>query len=112
MRKLQVWRSGKGNADEFRRLHTRWRFDISSKKSYYSGMNAMLSEKGQVTIPKLIRDGMGLVPGSVLDFEEDNGCIIVRKVLGENPISRWRGRGRLPVGKSVGDYLATIRDGE
>ena len=75
-------------------------------------MNAMLSEKGQVTIPKLIRDGMGLVPGSVLDFEEDNGRIIVRKVLAENPISAWRGRGCLPVGKSVDDYLATIRDGE
>ena len=75
-------------------------------------MNAILSEKGQVTIPKLIRDGMGLVPGSVLDFEEDNGLIIVRKVLAENPISAWRGRGRLPGGKSVGEYLATIRDGE
>jgi len=75
-------------------------------------MNAMLSEKGQVTIPKLIRDGMGLVPGSVLDFEEDNGRIIVRKVLAENPISAWRGRGSLPAGKSVDDYLATIRDGE
>ncbi|MCX6969889.1 MAG: AbrB/MazE/SpoVT family DNA-binding domain-containing protein [Verrucomicrobia bacterium] len=47
----------------------------------------MLSEKGQVTIPKLIRDGMGLVPGSVLDFAEDNGRIIVRKALAENPIS-------------------------
>ena len=57
-------------------------------------MTAVLSEKGQVTIPKLIRDGMGLVPGSVLDFEEDNGRIIVRKVLAENPISAWRGRGR------------------
>ena len=75
-------------------------------------MNALLSEKGQVTIPKRIRDGMGLVPGSVLDFEEENGRIIVRKVLAENPISAWRGRGRLPGGKSVDEYLATVRDGE
>ncbi len=75
-------------------------------------MNATLSEKGQVTIPKVIRDGMGLIPGSVLHFEEDKGCIIVRKVLAENPISAWRGRGRLPVGKSVGEYIDLIRDGE
>ena len=31
-------------------------------------MNAVLSEKGQVTIPKLIRDGLGLVPLSTFHF--------------------------------------------
>jgi AbrB family looped-hinge helix DNA binding protein len=75
-------------------------------------MNAVLSEKGQVTIPKNIRDGMGLAPGTVLDFEEENGRIIVRKVVAENPIAAWRGRGRLPSGKSVEEYISTIRDGE
>ena len=71
-------------------------------------MNAVLSEKGQVTIPKAIRDDLGLVAGSVLDFIEDNGRIIVKKVVAENPISAWRGRGRLPAGKSVMEYLETL----
>ncbi len=75
-------------------------------------MNAVLSEKGQVTIPKTIRDGLGLVPGSVLNFEEEDGRIVVRKVISENPISGWRGRGRLPVGKSVSEYLQIVRGGE
>ena len=75
-------------------------------------MHAVLSEKGQVTIPKAIRDDLGLVAGSVLDFTEESGRIIVRKVVEENPISAWRGRGRLPTGETVSDYLTIIREGE
>lgn len=75
-------------------------------------MNVVLSEKGQVTIPKQIRDGLGLVAGSILDFEEEDGRIVARKVVADHPISAWRGRGRLPVGKSVSEYLKIVRDGE
>ena len=75
-------------------------------------MNAVLSEKGQVTIPKAIRDDLGLTPGSLLDFTEDHGQIIVRKVMTINPISAWRGRGKLPMGKSVSDYLNLTREGQ
>ena len=74
-------------------------------------MNAILSDKGQVTIPKAIRDGLGLVPGSVLDFTEEEGRIIVKKTVEENPISAWRGKGRLPAGKTVAEYLQIVRGG-
>ncbi|MFO1523955.1 MAG: AbrB/MazE/SpoVT family DNA-binding domain-containing protein [Kiritimatiellia bacterium] len=36
-------------------------------------MNAILSEKGQVTIPKEARDLMDLRPGVVLRFEVEGG---------------------------------------
>jgi antitoxin PrlF len=75
-------------------------------------MNAVLSEKGQVTIPKLIRDELGLVPGTILDFSEEDGKIVGRKVVAENPITAWRGRGRLPIGKTVSEYLSIVRDGQ
>lgn len=75
-------------------------------------MNAILSEKGQVTIPKKIRDELGFVPGSLLNFVEEEGRLVVKKVLKENPISAWKGKGRLPVGHSVNEYLNTIRGGE
>ena len=74
-------------------------------------MNAILSEKGQVTIPKAIRDDLGLAAGAILDFTEDHGRIIVRKVMPQNPISAWRGRGKLPTGNSVNDYLNASRGG-
>ena len=75
-------------------------------------MNAILSEKGQVTIPKRLREDLGLIPGSVLDFSEENGTLVVKKVLAENPIRAWRGKGKLPLGGSVDEYLKRIRDGE
>ena len=75
-------------------------------------MNAILSEKGQVTIPKAIRDDLGLSAGTILDFTEDQGRIIVKRVMAENPISAWRGRGRLPKGTSVMDYLNLLRGGK
>jgi len=74
-------------------------------------MNAIVSEKGQVTIPKAIRDELGLVPGSLLEFSEDHGRMIVTRVVKEHPISAWKGRGRLPVGDSVTEYLNILRGG-
>ncbi|MEZ5276060.1 MAG: AbrB/MazE/SpoVT family DNA-binding domain-containing protein [Opitutaceae bacterium] len=74
-------------------------------------MNSTVSEKGQVTIPKKLRDGLGLSPGSILDFSEEDGRLVARKVVGENPIAKWRGKGRLPKGLSVDRYLSRTRDG-
>lgn len=75
-------------------------------------MNAVLSEKGQITIPKAIRDLLGLVPGSVLDFQAAQGSIAVSKALAQDPIQSWRGRGKLPGGKSVMEYLEIQRGGK
>jgi AbrB family looped-hinge helix DNA binding protein len=74
-------------------------------------MNAVLSEKGQVTIPKAIREGLGLVPGSILDFQAAQGRIVISKVLAQDPIQSWRGKGKLPAGKSVMEYLDRARGG-
>ena len=35
----------------------------------------------------LVLDGLGLVAGSVLDFTEEEGKMLVRKVIRENQIS-------------------------
>jgi len=79
------------------------------KNSYFKSMNAIVSEKGQVTIPKPIRDDLGLEAGSILEFTEDHGRIIVTKILQDNPISAWRGKGVLPSGRSVNEYLDIVR---
>ena len=72
-------------------------------------MSTTVTSKGQVTIPKAIRDDLGLTPGAVLDFQEDHGVIIVRKIVDENPISAWRGRGCLPERLAIMDYLTATR---
>lgn len=42
-------------------------------------MKATMGERGQVVIPKPLRDRMGLRPGQQLEFEEADGRIIVTK---------------------------------
>jgi len=42
----------------------------------------VVSEKGQVTIPKQLRDRLGIQPGEVLEFEEDGGRLIADRVGG------------------------------
>lgn len=42
-------------------------------------MLATVTDKGQITVPKEIRDRIGIVPGSKLDFElMDDGSLRVR----------------------------------
>ena len=72
-------------------------------------MKGIVSEKGQITIPKAIRDRLGLRPGSVLEFTADNGKLIGIKRLTTDPFSKWRGRGRLPADATVDEYLARLR---
>jgi len=72
-------------------------------------MNAIVSEKGQVTIPKALRDELGLDTGTVLEFHEENGRLVAQKRVQEDPISAWRGRVKLPLGRNVDDYLARVR---
>jgi antitoxin PrlF len=51
-----------------------------------------LTDRGQVTIPKRVRDGMGLRPGDEVEFVADGGGgFLVRKVLRTNPFTRYRG---------------------
>ncbi|MGH8278691.1 MAG: AbrB/MazE/SpoVT family DNA-binding domain-containing protein, partial [Gammaproteobacteria bacterium] len=43
-------------------------------------MNTAVTSKGQVTIPKKIRDALNLAPGSRVEFDvNDNGQIVLHK---------------------------------
>jgi antitoxin PrlF len=54
-------------------------------------MKAVLSEKGQVTIPKPLRERLGLRPGQILDFHEDRGRLVGTKHPREDPIEKVYG---------------------
>ena len=44
-------------------------------------MATTLTSKGQVTIPKRIRDALSLAPGAAVEFSVNNdGDVVVRKV--------------------------------
>lgn len=59
-----------------------------------------MSEKGQVTIPKSIRDRLGIEPGEILEFEEGEveGRVVAHKVLARDPVDEVYGILRLEEG--------------
>ena len=61
-------------------------------------MKAVVSEKGQVTIPKQVRDRLGIVPGQVLDFTDEDGRLVARKVQDRDPVNAVYGILDLPSG--------------
>lgn len=71
-------------------------------------MKSIISEKGQVTIPKPIRDRLGLVPNTVLEFESENGRLIARKAdLARDPVLAVTGICKKKI--VVDEYLQEIR---
>ncbi len=74
-------------------------------------MTTIVSEKGQITLPKALRVSLGLKAGAELEVSEVDGRLVLEKVSATDPAARWRGRGTLPEGFASGaDYLASVRE--
>jgi AbrB family looped-hinge helix DNA binding protein len=55
-------------------------------------MSTTVTSKGQVTIPKAVRDRLSIKPGSVVDFElADDGRVVLVKA-GRKPTAPRKGR--------------------
>ena len=78
-----------------------------SRNLYPGSMKAKVSEKGQVTIPKKLRDQLGIRVGDELDFEVEHGKIVARKVVERDAIDRLYGSLKLPV--SVDEAIEQMR---
>jgi len=52
---------------------------------------ARITSKGQVTIPRAVREAMGLRPGDEVEFVAVDGGYRIRKVLRASPFARYRG---------------------
>jgi len=72
-------------------------------------MKTVVSEKGQVTIPKAVRDRLGLRPGTLLEFRAEAGRLVATKVVATDVFEKWRGSGKLPGGASVDEHLRRSR---
>lgn len=69
-------------------------------------MTAKVSEKGQITIPKVLRDSLGLEPGTELDFEEQDGRLVATPVVRADPLEKLVG---LIARVDVDDAIARMR---
>ena len=53
---------------------------------------AKITSKGQVTIPKKVREKLGVHPGEEVGFDEKEGMVFIRKAVTESPFDKWVGR--------------------
>ena len=58
------------------------------------GMTHRVGPKGQVVIPKELRDDLGILPGDLVEFWREGDHVILRKAVPREPLfGRFRGAG-------------------
>ena len=71
-------------------------------------MEATVGERGQITLPKAVRDVLGLAKGAQLKVELEGNRIVLRKSV-DDAISRARGRFKLDGFTSTDEAMRAIR---
>lgn len=74
-------------------------------------MPAKITGKGQVTIPKPLRDYLGVQPGSQVEFRRAaDGAVVIEKADGPRPPSRFaKARGSAGPGMTTDELMALLR---
>ncbi|OLC53162.1 MAG: hypothetical protein AUH85_14855 [Chloroflexi bacterium 13_1_40CM_4_68_4] len=70
-------------------------------------MKTRVSEKGQITIPKRLRERLGIRPGQVLEVLEEEGRLVAAKATTEDPVQRVYGI--LSLRRSTDRAIAELR---
>ena len=50
-----------------------------------------LTSKGQITIPRKVRERLGISTGDRIQFKEKNGVFTIKKSVKESPFDKWVG---------------------
>lgn len=67
-------------------------------------MEATVAERGQITLPKAVRDALGLTKGTVLKVEIEGGRVVLRKHV-DDAIAKLRGRFKFAEGHTSTDEV-------
>jgi len=73
-------------------------------------MQAKVAERGQVTIPKAIRERLGIGPGTLLDFKTENGRLVAEKAEPADNLAAIYGR--FGSGRSTDAVMIELRGKE
>jgi AbrB family looped-hinge helix DNA binding protein len=72
-----------------------------------------IGERGQVTIPKDIREQFALGPDTEVEFHVIGGSIVLKKAPRKLPLAKWKGRCGETFAKlgysSVDEYIDDVR---
>jgi antitoxin PrlF len=81
--------------------------DNKGRNSYTYCMKTIVSEKGQITIPKPLRVRLGIRKGEVLDVEEERGRLVMSKRPSNDPFEKYFGI--LKLGRRTDDIMKELR---
>jgi len=70
---------------------------------------AKVTSKGQITLPKKVREKLGVHPGEDVGFEEKNGLIYIQKTVKKSPFDKWVGRLKQLEGQQSDDLVKELR---
>lgn len=70
-------------------------------------MKSTVTSKGQVTIPKALRDRLGLTTGVVLDFREEHGHLVASRAETDDPVAAVYGLFR--DGRGTDEVMQALR---
>ena len=70
-------------------------------------LTATVAERGQVTIPKVLRDRLGIKPATVLAFSVKNGVLTAVKVVPNDPVADVTGC--LRADRRTDEWVAELR---
>ena len=72
-------------------------------------MSTKLTSKGQVTIPKAVREHLGLRPGDEIEFVEQDGSFRVEKRVPVSPFEKYRGYLKHLTGRDPDELVEQMR---
>jgi antitoxin PrlF len=70
-------------------------------------MKATVSKKGQITIPKRLRERLGIRAGETLDFEEREGGLVAREAGSADPVAEVYGS--LKLCEPIDEFVRRVR---
>lgn len=75
-----------------------------------TGFRATITSKGQITIPRAVREALGVRQGDVLHFELDGDRAVVEPVISTVSFAGDEGLWREGVGLTIDEINAEIRE--
>lgn len=75
--------------------------------------NMKIGERGQVTIPKEIRERFGLKPATEVQFKVEKDLLVLRKAPTKLKLDKWKGRCKKSFARlghrSVDEFIEDVR---
>lgn len=72
-------------------------------------LKTKLTSKGQVTLPRTVRERLGLRTGDEIEFIEDSAGFRVRRIVDAAAVEKWRGVLREHGGRTSDELVEEMR---